>query len=125
MVWSEYIVLARRLAGCEFEAADRSAVSRAYYGAFNLARRWHETHVGPIVSHRAHAQVWEAFIDADRATLDTRKDWLEVGELGYRLRKLRNLADYTDSPPGLEEAADAVVAAERIMGLLPALDLAD
>jgi hypothetical protein len=126
MNWSEYVVLARRLAGYEFEAADRSAISRAYYGAFNLARRWLEAQVGPIADHRAHALVWRTFTDGDRATPGTRKDWKQVGELGIVLRQLRNLADYTDSAPEFERrAAVAVVYAEQIMGLLPELELAD
>lgn len=126
MDWSEYIVLARKLAGYEFEAADRSAISRAYYGAFNSARRWLEVQVGPIADHRAHAHVWHTFTDAEPATLDTRDDWEKVGELGIALRKLRNLADYTDSVPEFEQrAVRAVVDAEQILRLLPELEVAD
>jgi hypothetical protein len=123
MNWSDYVVLARKLARCELEAAERSAISRAYYGAFNVARRWLEAHVGPIDDRRAHAQVWRTFASAERATLATERDWRTVGELGLALRGLRNLADYTDSAPGFERrAADAVTVAERILGLLPGLE---
>jgi uncharacterized protein (UPF0332 family) len=34
----EFLTLAEQLAGQPSEAARRSAVSRAYYGAFHLAR---------------------------------------------------------------------------------------
>jgi hypothetical protein len=126
MDWNEYVILARRLAGYESEAADRSAISRAYYGAFNSARHWLEAQVGPIADHRAHALVWHTFADAEHATLGTRHDWKRVGALGIALRKARNLADYTDSVPGSEwPAAKAVLDAERILGLLPELRLAD
>ncbi len=126
MTWSEYVVLARRLASFEFEAADRSAISRAYYGAFNSARRWLEVQVGPIADHRAHTLVWHAFADAERAALATKRDWEEVGDLGIALRQMRNLADYADSVARVDrQAARAVHFAERILGLLPELELAD
>jgi uncharacterized protein (UPF0332 family) len=126
MIWGEYVVLARRLAGYEFEAADRSAISRAYYGAFNSARRWLEVQVGPIADHRAHSLVWHTFADAERATPATKEDWREVGDLGITLRQMRNSADYADSVSGVDrQAVRAVIYAEQIMGLLPELELAD
>jgi uncharacterized protein (UPF0332 family) len=124
--WNEYLRIARNLAKGEIEAADRSAISRAYYGAFNLARRWLEAHDLPIEDHRAHGQVWKAFKVAVPATPDTREKWQEIGVLGGYLRQLRNLADYADEVPGVKsEAVKAVDTAERILGLLPELKLAD
>jgi hypothetical protein len=126
MDWNEYVVLARRLTGYGFEAADRSAISRAYYGAFNSARRWLEVQLGPIADHRAHALVWHTFADAEPATPASKGDWERIGELGIALRRMRNLADYADSvsEPG-QRAARAVVFAEQIVGLLPELELVD
>lgn len=126
MIWANYVVLAGGLVGHEFEASKRSAVSRAYYGAFNVARRWLEAHDIPIDNHRAHVRVWRTFRAADGATFDTRENWQMVGELGGQLRALRNQVDYADVVPGLDhQALDAIHAAERIIALLDELELVD
>jgi hypothetical protein len=126
MNWRNYVVLAGNLAGHGFEASERSAVSRAYYGAFNVARRWLEAHGKPIENHRAHDQVWRTFRAAESATPGTRGKWQMVGDLGGALRVLRNVADYADVVPSLDrQAADAVRTAERILELLPQLEVAN
>ena len=89
--WDEYLVLGKGLAAQPFEGAERSALSRAYYGAFNLSRRWLESNVTLIDNHRAHEQVWQTFSAADRATAGTRKKWLLIGSLGDSLRELRKV----------------------------------
>ena len=38
--WADYLRLAQELAQRGEESCKRSAVSRAYYSVFNLARRW-------------------------------------------------------------------------------------
>jgi hypothetical protein len=126
VIWPEYIVLAADLATGRSEAAQRSAVSRAYYGAFNPARRWLEANVGPIGNRAAHKQVWSAFSVPDRASEDTRDKWEVVGEIGERLRAMRNQADYDDDIPDLDlRAPEAVARAERILALLDELELVD
>jgi hypothetical protein len=126
VIWPEYIVLADDLATHGSEAAQRSAVSRAYYGAFNPARRWLEANVGPIGNRVAHRQVWDAFSASDLASEDTRDKWAVVGEIGERLRALRNYADYDDDMPDLDlRAPEAVIRAERILALLDQLEIAD
>jgi hypothetical protein len=125
-IWDEYVVLADDLAAHGSEAWQRSAVSRAYYGAFNSARRWVEANVRPIDHGSAHRQVWLTFKAPVRATDATRADWLKVGELGDELRRLRNQADYLDEVPDLDRyAPEAVITAKRILALLPELELAD
>ena len=126
MIWPEYIVLADDLAGQGSEASKRSAVSRAYYGAFNPTRRWVEENVRPIDRWASHRQVWDAFTAADLASEDTRAKWEFVGEIGEALRIRRNQADYDESMPDLDRhAAEAVANAERILALLAELKLAD
>jgi len=126
MIWGNFIVLAGDLVGHDLEASKRSAISRAYYGVFNVARRWLESHGIPIENSRAHKQVWLAFNLADRATPDTREKWQAVGDLGGALRVLRNQADYADVVPGIDgQAVDAVDAAKRILALLDELELID
>jgi hypothetical protein len=123
--WEEYVILARGLTKHRLEAMDRSAVSRAYYGAFNLSRRWLEANVTPIDNRRAHEQVWETFKTADRASATTRRWWILVGGLGDSLRHLRNQADYDDQVEFAGGAERAVAAAERIVRLLGELEVAD
>jgi hypothetical protein len=124
MTWRSYIVLAEELVGRDSEAAKRSAVSRAYYGAFNAARRWLEANGVPIENHRAHQQVWRTFGAAEHAFSQTEGKWRMVGELGAGLRGLRNQADYVDVIPVLDSRArGAVDSAGRILILLDELEL--
>jgi hypothetical protein len=126
VIWDEYISLAESLAEDHFEASRRSAVSRAYYGAFNPARRWLEANVRPIENRAAHRQVWRTFKRPDHASEGTRVKWKLVGDLGETLRVLRNRADYADSFPDLDRhAAEAVGIAARILALLDQLEIAD
>lgn len=123
MNWLDYVVLAERLVGECHEASQRSAVSRAYYGALNVSRGWLETNVAPINRHRVHTQVWGFFEIAGHASARTSKEWELVADLGKSLRALRNRADYENSFPDLEQnAAEAIGVARRILALLPGLE---
>ena len=122
MNWKMFVVLARGLAKQSFEASQRAAVSCAYYGAFNLARRWLEANVTPIDDRRAHAQVWRTFENAGRATDQTRPQWRKIGRLGNSLRAFRNQVDYDDEVDLSRRAAPrAVETAEHILELLDEL----
>lgn len=126
MNWQLYVVLAKVLANQPFEAAERSAVSRSYYGAFNLSRRWLEANVTPIDNRRAHEQVWETFRTADFASDETRGTCRLIGRLGGALHLLRNQVDYDDRVDLADRSAqNAVRTAERILTLLPELRLAE
>jgi hypothetical protein len=122
-MWAGYVTLAANLVDYEFESARRSAISRAYYGAFNSARRWLEANDVTIPDHRSHQEVWRTFRLAERAAPGTKEKWQAVGELGGQLRPLRNQADYVDVVPGLDRlAVRAVDSAERILALLDELE---
>jgi len=126
MNWGGYLTLAEGLAANRLEASDRSAVSRAYYAAFNVSRRWLEANVTQIDNRGSHGQVWQAFKAANRATPATREAWVLVGSLGNSLRVLRNQADYDDIVPDLGgRVTVALRDAERILRLLPELRFAD
>lgn len=127
MNWLDYVVLAERLLGERHEASQRSAVSRAYYGALNVSRGWLETNVAPVDRHRVHGQVWGHFAAAaGHASTRTGREWELVADLGKKLRRLRNRADYAGSFPDLDHhATEAVHAAKQILALLPELELAD
>jgi hypothetical protein len=123
MVWDGYVVLAGDLLGQESEAAKRSAVSRAYYGAFNAARRRLEAQGMTIENQRAHDRVWRAFRVAEQSAAGTAAKSRMVGELGAGLNGLRNLADYADDVPGLDKRAVwAVAIAGRVLTLLDELE---
>ena len=125
MIWGDYMILARGLAADRFEASQRSAISRAYYAAFNISRGWLEANVGPVDNRRAHQEVWRAFRIADGASPASRKAWILIGRLGQSLRVLRNEVDYDDRVDlGTEGAVRAIANAERILALLPELKLA-
>lgn len=126
MIWGGYVALADILVSEESESSKRSGISRAYYGAFNIARRWLESHGLSIDNRRAHDRVWRTFKSAEHAMPDARTKWQMIGELGAALRRLRNQADYADIVQGLDqEAVDAVVSAERIINLLDELEFTD
>ena len=125
MIWPEFILLAYHLARQGSEAAKRSAVSRAYYGAYNPARRWSEANLRTIDRWATHRQMWGSFAASGVASDATRLKWEAVGEIGDSLRALRNRADYDDAMPDLDRhAAEAVVSAKKILALLPELELA-
>ncbi len=125
MLWGNYVLLAGDLLGQEFEAAKRSAVSRAYYGAFNAARRRLEDQGMTVENHRAHEQVWRSFRAAEHVSAEYLAKSQMVGDLGSSLRALRNLADYADDVPALDRRAGwAVPIAGRILALLDELEFA-
>jgi hypothetical protein len=124
MIWLNYVVLAGDLVVLDSEAAKRSGVSCAYYGAFNYARRWLEARGTSIQRHRVHAQVWGSFRDADPTASADKERCQAVGELGGSLRLLRIEADYGDTMPELDgRAIDSVAIARRIIGLIDELEL--
>lgn len=121
-VWGEYVVLAEDLSAHGAEAWQRSAISRAYYGAFNSARRWVEANIGPVDNGSAHQRVWRAFSIPAQATAGARAAAVKVGRLGDELRRLRNEADYADGMPDLDlHAPKAVATAALIIALLAEL----
>jgi len=88
--WPDYLVLARRLCDGDTEADQRTAISRAYYAAFHVARRHvARTHAEvALPRHGAvHDVVWatlERGVRAERA----------AAHAGKRLRQKRTLSDY-------------------------------
>jgi hypothetical protein len=122
--WEENLILARGLAKQPFEVTERAAVNLAYYGAFNLARRWLEANVTPIDNRGAHQQVWQTFRMADLAAAEIRGEWKLIGRLGDSLHQLRNQVAYDDQVEELESRTQpALSSAERIRLLLARLSV--
>ena len=117
-VWSEYLDLAKELLGDASkspieEAKLRSAISRAYYAAFNEARNYLEINKPTVYIPKtgaAHEIVADTFLD------DSKPDWIAVGLNLSRLKANRHKADYWDTITGLSNlttislrfAADAI-----------------
>lgn len=95
--WSEYLGLAQQLAGkaqisATQESRLRSAISRAYYAAFILARNYLRDRSGlTIPRQEGHKYVIDQFKNAPNPTSK------KIGESLKRLRFNRNKADYDDS----------------------------
>jgi uncharacterized protein (UPF0332 family) len=118
--WSQYLNLAKELAGeqttpANQEAKLRDAISRAYYAAFILARnhlRDKQAHIIPTTGD-VHGYVWQQFkLNPDSAPQ-------LVADSLKRLRKFRRQADYVDIFPGLSGIAlTALTLSEEIISTL-------
>jgi uncharacterized protein (UPF0332 family) len=118
--WSEYLRVAKELAGlatppANQEAKLRAAISRAYYAAFVKARnhlRDKQGHAIPKTGD-AHRYVWEQFDLSPDPVRQT------VAENLIRLRKYRRQADYVDTFPGLSGiTATAITLSEEVISEL-------
>ena len=123
--WSEYFNLAKELAETSQEAELRSAVSRAYYSAFCLARNYlrdiqHDPKLWRQKTYdiNAHQYVAEKFIYNQSKS----QIMIEIGKDLSRLRKMRNKADYEDTMFNLKrEARTALMLAQNIISALSKL----
>ena len=122
--WSEYLNLAQELAATNSdssanrEAKLRSAISRAYYATFCLARNYlRDIEKDPRLSRKnrdinEHQYVAEEFIYHPTKM----KNMVRIGENLSRLRELRNKADYEDTFYNLQrEARTALMLAQNII----------
>jgi hypothetical protein len=116
--WTEFLNLAEELADRDDEAARRSAVSRAYYSVFCVARDALE--IRGLFNRREaashHQEVWDAFVD------DSRREWKRIGAVGHLLREERRQADYDEQVPNLPRFTyGAMVRARRLNAALQSL----
>ena len=125
--WSEYLNLAQELAATNSdcsgnrEAKLRSAISRAYYSAFCLARNYlRDIEKDPTLFRKnrninEHQYVANEFINHRNKN----KNMVKIGENLSRLRELRNKADYEDTMFNLPtQARTALKLADNIIALL-------
>lgn len=130
--WKGYLELARVLVYEDIpipsqEAKYRSAISRTYYAAFNVARLYIEQSTGTFFQGEAtvHQQVIEWFSaqpDKDKRLCRTIYD-----DLG-RLRRDRNHADYRDGYRGglgeaEQKAQESLITAQRIINNISRLPI--
>src|SRR5438270_12092799 len=117
MNWRDFLLLAARLAAGTSEAEWRTAISRAYYAAFHVARRL-LTDLNFVVprADRAHQYLVFRLSNSGESAVE------QVGRDLETLRRLRNRADYDEAPAFSQpQAAAAVRIAE---GVVQGLDAA-
>jgi uncharacterized protein (UPF0332 family) len=117
--WSEYHSLARELVTrSSNESCLRTAVSRAYYYVFHLARqRLLDNQFLFLEKQDSHKQVWEKYTGSP--DYDCRK----LAEIAKRLKEKREAADYEVYFPQLAKDAPVLVAsAEDFASRLNKLD---
>jgi uncharacterized protein (UPF0332 family) len=120
MDFRDYLRLAAVLANGPGEAEWRSAVSRAYYAAFHVARRL-LTSMGFRVpqADRAHAHLWLRLANSGHSDVQIAATRLND------LRRERNRADYDEGRPMRQAtAAKHVQTAEEVVRVLDAASVA-
>jgi uncharacterized protein (UPF0332 family) len=117
MNWRDFLLLATRLAAGSTEADWRTAVSRAYYATFHVARRLlADLNFTVPRADRAHQYLVFRLSNSGEASVERAGRDLET------LRRLRNRADY-DEMPALTQP-QAAAAAQLAEGIIRALDAA-
>ena len=120
--WRRYFALAERLGqDVANEAALRSAISRAYYAVFALARRRLIADGCWNAGREPHKRVWMTYRTADDERCRT------IGHRGFNLLDRRKRADYEDwiGHDPAQETAIALNFAREIQALLDSLDPAE
>jgi uncharacterized protein (UPF0332 family) len=117
--WSEFLSLAEALAALETnrEASFRTAISRAYYAAFGMARQGlRSVRLATRQSAAEHGEV-AAFYAARYGETGE-----QVASALGRLRNRRNAADYDDDFAGIENICSlSIEDAQEVLTLLAAL----
>lgn len=103
--WEDYLVLAKQLSQNGSEAATRSAISRAYYAAYHVARRHQGSKNAIATQSGSHGTVWRAL--------------REGGNKNWDILEYRSNADYDNHVPELtRKMHSAIRIAEEILHLL-------
>jgi uncharacterized protein (UPF0332 family) len=117
MNWRDFLLVASRLAAENTEADWRTAVSRAYYAAFHVARQLlADLRFSVPRADRAHQYLVFRLSNSGEAAVE------QAGRDLDTLRRLRNRADYDETPALMQPQADAAVQLSRC--IIQALDAA-
>jgi uncharacterized protein (UPF0332 family) len=117
--WNDYLRLAQHLAQQEDEAAKRTAISRAYYYIFHLARaRAIQNGCKLSYAESSHKSVWDFYIRSSDYNCKS------LGLEGSRLKERRNVADYDLPFKGrlMDDVQDAMQKASAFSQRLGTLD---
>ena len=115
MNWRDLLPLAAKLAAGATEAEWRGGVSRAYYAAFHVAREFFRA-LGFSVPRAEAAHQYMIFRLSNCGEISLQS----AGQDLDALRRLRNQADYDDSPP--MTPAKSITACRLAEKIIQALD---
>lgn len=112
--WRDFYQLGERLAAESGEAAQRSAISRAYYAAYGTAAIVLIAQGALSAGSMTHSGVWQAFARADDP------NWKRIGDWGFTLKDAREMADYKNPFPGTidKKVRESLRLAERIIATI-------
>jgi hypothetical protein len=118
--WNQYLVLAKTLAASTNDDASlRSAVSRSYYCAFNLAMsraKANSYRTPDDGSGSSHDHLWELYGRSDNANCT------KLAAIGQRMKRRRVKADYRAHFDKLaDEVKDAIADAEECVTIMSGL----
>jgi uncharacterized protein (UPF0332 family) len=117
MNWRDFLLLATRLAAGIAEADWRTAISRAYYAAFHVGRRlFADLNFTVPRADRAHQYLVFRLSNSGESVVEQAGRDLET------LRRLRNRADYDETPAFTQTQASAAV--QIVTGIIQVLDAA-
>lgn len=117
MNWRDFLLVASRLAAETTEADWRTAVSRAYYAAFHVARHLlADLRFTVPRADRAHQYLVFRLSNSGEAAVE------QAGRDLDTLRRLRNRADYDETPALTQSQATAALQLAR--DIIQALDAA-
>jgi hypothetical protein len=106
--WSQYFALANELAARPEESCLRTAIGRAYYYVFHLARQRIMENQFPIIPGTdSHKQIWEKFDNS--ADVACKK----LYSLAKVLKEKRQRADYESAYPRLEDDLPVILDAAK------------
>ena len=113
--WTKYIRLADELLKGTDESYYRSAISRAYYGAFCITRD--RVNYSDYRKSDVHSRV------ADKYATSNDEDERIIGSILIKLRKARNNADYNSNETIRKDYAERMVnSAKSILEILEILN---
>ena len=116
--WRSFLVLAEGLAAHSTdENALRTAISRAYYAVFTVARNRLRDHECWHPGRDPHTRVWATYRNSESLICQ------RIGDRGFNLRDRRHRADYDDDigPHVARQASAAIRIAREILTLLDGL----
>jgi uncharacterized protein (UPF0332 family) len=109
----EFLAIARQLLEVDeqTEGGYRTAISRAYYAAFWIAREKCVDSPGfeRLYEERSHDKVWDYLVG------DIGSSGESLGDIGQRLKRRHVRADYRNHEIGFGEATAAVKEAARLI----------